>query len=372
MTKYLLLMRHGSHESSKPSSSEQCRQRKLSEKGEKDTKEVSEGLAEVLLALDGDKDLKISIGAVCHAETSEVIATLDVVKNILSERSDRLHCNIGLPKGEHVKELDPSVFKTYINTESHIKFVKYLAEIFSGFGDKNAVLVIGHQPFLGWVTHEVVGKAIPIDRSELLCIALKNIHPNKRLRGYLQWVLSPSDEITRTEIKEKIKSKMEISKFLSVFISTALVFLLGSIIDKDKVEYLGKYIWALYTSTGLLFISISLYLASMYAYDRLLMPVRFWGEAPPPKKHRKRPLWLVWRPPSSSVWVLYQNMMRIWCYLFTPATYIALLGILFLAISVFRPEQPVTIMTIIGIVLTGLILFWFYYRHFGPRVGSED
>lgn len=319
-------MRHGSHEFSRHSTSEQCKHRKLSEKGEKDTKEVSEGLAEVLLALDSDKDRKISIDAIWHGGTPEVIATLDVVKKIFGER---LHCIIGLPKEVLVRELDPSVFNPYINTESHIKFMKDLDKSFRGFGDKNAVLVIGHQPFLGWVTHEVVGKAIPIDRSEVLCIALKNVHPNKRLRGYLQWVLSPSDAITMMEIKEKIKSKMEISKFLSVFISTALVFLLGSIIDEHKVKNLGKYIWALYASTGLLFISISLYLASMYAYDRLLMPVRFWGGAPPPKK---RPLWLVWRPPSSSVWVLYQNMMRIWCYFFTAATYIALLGIVFLAI----------------------------------------
>ncbi|NUO09971.1 MAG: hypothetical protein HUU08_15075 [Candidatus Brocadia sp.] len=368
MTKYLLLMRHGSHESSKATSSEQYKQRKLSDKGEKHTREVSGALAEVLQAFGGQDDIKISIGAVWRAGTDEVVATLDVVKNVLWER---LQCNIE-PIEKHVKELDPSVFNPYINTESHIAFVKSLADIFSKMKTNNAVFIIGHQPFLGWVTHEVVGKAIPIDRSGLLCIALKNVHTNKRLRGYLQWVLSPSDENTEMEIKEKIKSKMEMSKFLSVFISTGLVFLLGSILDKDKVEYPGSYILALYASTGLLFMSIGLYLASMYAYDRLLMPTRFWADVPPLKKHGKRPAWLVWRPPSSSLWVLYQNMMRIWRYLFTPATYIALLGILFLAIAVFRPSQPVSIIGTVLAVLTGLILFWFYYRHFGPKIGSED
>lgn len=368
MTKYLLLMRHGLHEASKPTLLDQCKQRKLSCKGEKDTNEVSERLAEVLKEFNGHEDTKISIGAVWYAGTDEVNATLDVVKNVLRKK---LQCDIE-PMEKQAEELDPSVFKPYVNTESHVKFVEKLAETFCSHEDKNAVFVIGHQPFLGWITHEVVGQAIPIERSELLCIALKNIHQNKRLRGYLQWVLSPSDKKTEREIKEKIKSKMEMSKFLSVFISTALVFLLGSIIDKDTVEYLGSYIWVLYAATGLLLISISLYLASMYAYDRLLMPVKFWGESPPPKKHGKRPKWLVWRPPSSSLWVLYQNMMRIWCRLFTPATYLALLGILSLAIAVFRPRQQLSIMTIIGFVLTGLILFWFYYKHFGPRVGSED
>jgi hypothetical protein len=62
-------------------------------------------------------------------------------------------------------------------------------------------------------------------------------------------------------------------------------------------------------------------------------------------------------------------MKRIWRYLFTGATYAVLLGLIFLAYAVFKPTQP---FVFIGIVALGLLFFWLYYRHFGPKLGTED
>ncbi|MCI0392741.1 MAG: hypothetical protein MOB07_28755 [Acidobacteria bacterium] len=102
------------------------------------------------------------------------------------------------------------------------------------------------------------------------------------------------------------------------------------------------------------------------------MPTRFWGEAKPPVNPDQRPKWLVWRPPSSALWVLYQNMMRIWWYPFTGATYAVFIGLLLLDYAVFHPSQWQTISLFWGGSVIGGILFRFGYRHFGPRLGTED
>ncbi len=365
MTKYVLLMRHGRHEAAEQSYP-WPRQRKLSREGEQDTRAVAERLASVLQELKTEDDLVISIGEFWIASSDEVVATATVVKEVLK---DQLQCPPKL-----VKDLNPAVFKPYTNAEKkNESLASKIEKFFNDNSEQNAILIIGHQPFLGWLCHTFLGKAIPQAPSELLCITINSIplHPFYRhARGTLRWVLSPKDDAAMAEIKEKIKSKMDIAKLLSVFITTALGFLLGSFIDKAKVEYISNYIWALHVSAVMFFVSIVLYLATMYAYDRLLMPTRFWGEAPPPKKPQQRPHWLVWRPPSSAVWVLYQNMMRIWKYLFGAATLTVLLGLFFLSVAVFKPT--VSLIIFIPAIGLGLLLFWYYYRIFGPNLGSED
>jgi hypothetical protein len=232
-------------------------------------------------------------------------------------------------------------------------------------------LIVGHQPLLGWIGHNLTGKALPISHSELLCIALEDKTLAKSKRGYLRWVISPSDDQAIADLKDKIKSKMDTAKLLGGFITAVLGFLLASLVDEKKMGFLAGYEWALYVSAGTFFAAVGLYLTTMYAYDGLLMPRRFWGESPLPRDPTKRPKWLVWRPPSSATWILYQNMMRIWFYLFTPATWAVVIGLLFLGFAVFKPTGAFVYL-FLGIVVIGLVVFWLYYRQFGPRIGSED
>ena len=127
----------------------------------------------------------------------------------------------------------------------------------------------------------------------MLCIAIEN-HGSWRQRGWLQWVLTPSGASSTEEIKAKIKSKMEIAKLLSVFITTGTRVPARLINDKEKADFLAPYMLAVYVSAACFFAAVGLYLATMYAYDTLLMPHRFWG-ASPPKDPRRRPRWLVRR-----------------------------------------------------------------------------
>jgi hypothetical protein len=322
---------------------------------------VSGLLASVLKELKGNEDLSISIGAIWRAHTDEVVETSNIV---IRELGDLVNIQ---PK--HVQDLEPSSFKPYKNLKKHESLVKGLKKELKEIEDGNAILVIGHQPLLGWIAYELLKKPIPIARSEIICITLNERVFDGHSKGQLRWVLSPSDDKAMEDLKEKIKSKMDIAKLLSAFITTALGFLLSSLIDKDKMDYICEYKWALYTSAGSFLTAVGLYLATMYAYDRLLMPTRFWGHKPLPEDPNDRLKWLVWRPPSSALWVLYQNMMRIWYSLFTVATCSVLLGLFFMAYAVFKPEQPYWM---IGIVAVGVISFYFYYKHFGPKLGAQD
>lgn len=151
MTNYVLLMRHGRHEAADRSHPEQM---KLSRVGEKETRAVAERLESWLQELKKDADFAISIGALWIADTAEVNATVTVVKEVLG---DLLKCPT-----ESVEDLNPAVFKAFTNTKKHETFAHKIEDYFNANQEHNAVLVIGHQPFLGWFCYTFLGKAIPL------------------------------------------------------------------------------------------------------------------------------------------------------------------------------------------------------------------
>jgi hypothetical protein len=108
--------------------------------------------------------------------------------------------------------------------------------------------------------------------------------------------------------------------------------------------------------------ALVLYVSTLYAYDSLLMPTRFWATK---VAKRRRHLSVVERPPSSANLVLQQNMINIWNRQFTVANLLVVagLGLLAWAILVISPWW------ILGaVVLAGVVAF------FGHRVnlGTQD
>jgi len=91
------------------------------------------------------------------------------------------------------------------------------------------------------------------------------------------------------------------------------------------------------------------------------MPIRFWGES----AKKKDRTWLVKRPPSSANWILYQNMIRVWNLMFTPATLLVIAGLVLLSMGLLGPVAG-TALVFCLILLAG------YYLHFRPSLGSED
>jgi hypothetical protein len=144
---------------------------------------------------------------------------------------------------------------------------------------------------------------------------------------------------------------------------------LGALLDEGKLRQLHnkrpKSDVLLPLAGVSFFVAIGLFLATLYAYDRLLMPSRFWSETPPTKRTRLN--WLVCRPPSSRTYVLYQNMVRIWQRLFIPATFfvmagMGLLGYVALDLSWWQG--------LLAAAAALLVVGWYFISR--PRLGTED
>jgi phosphohistidine phosphatase SixA len=208
--------------------------------------------------------------------------------------------------------------------------VSCLAErlVATGEGEGNAILLVGHQPILGWLGHAFVGEAHPQANSEVLCLDLDGPGP-----AGLCWTVSPSDQVAVVELKEKIRSKMDVAKLLSSFLGGGLSFLLATMANRAAVEGLYGHIWAFAAGSLALFAALGCFLWTMCSYDTLLMPHRMWTETP--RGSNARPAWLVGRPPSPVQWILYQNMMRVWQWQFLPATALMLAGFWMLISAVF-------------------------------------
>ena len=316
-------------------------------------------------ANDGIKTVPVTPCPLLHQEEFQVGADREFGKRLLATaRKD--------PAGASCDRNEACCLKQVVQTEG------------------NAILVVGHRPQLGWLTCEMMRAngwfwqtwrmaGAPFSLSEIVCIRFApRPHPSSRIR----WTISPDDEPAVAEIRDKIKSKMETAKLLGGLISLLITALLGVFLDQEKLKSLAVIKWAgvsartaVGVSAVLLFLALVLFVASYYSYDRLLMPSRFWVERRPPPRHggwrdqvsRRRQQWLVRRPPTSAAWVLYANMMRVWRWLFTPATVCGGLALAIPAIVLMKPQWWVLLLILIPVALT--FAWWGWFR---PVLGSED
>jgi hypothetical protein len=191
--------------------------------------------------------------------------------------------------------------------------------------------------------------------------------------GRAIWSLTLTDSDTEPLLREKIRGKMESAKLLGGIVGAGLGLVLAGFHDlasgwsSNMDEWMGKYrcetAWAVTNeinakakiasadeatklaselaadekerdrscvpnldtervaffgvSISLLALAAGLYCLAYLSYDRLLMPTRFWAATEPIDMRWRG---VVWRPPSSSLLVMHQNMQRIWFRAFIPAT----------------------------------------------------
>lgn len=277
--------------------------------------------------------------------------------------------------------------------------VKCIEEELDALGDgRNTLLVVGHQPQMGWISGYLSADrrlgggngAVPFSPSEVVCLRLK---PTRQgWRGSLAWTLTPDDSKALAAVSDKVKGKMESAKLLSAVITLALTALLGALLDTTRWARLGEPRAALaglsYSGRGaiqlafvLLLTALALYLLTMYSYDSLLMPPRFWAEGPqrgPEEssrwpfvdrvvRRRTRGAWLPRRPPSSSAWVVFRNMQRTWNWLFTPANVLVALAFVVLAGALLRLEGWIWLPVVLFALVVVAWAWWFR-----PVLGSED
>jgi phosphohistidine phosphatase SixA len=311
--------------------------RQLSEEGRKETEGVAQRLKEQM----EEAGEGIRIGAIFHAQSPEATATANILKTHLGIEARP----VGLlkPATAFAREeyrqtpgADPNpealgkVLKKAIIENAEIELAKPRMSSDKQTEPGNAVLVVGHQPLLGWMSAAWVKNSWPLLHSELACLAVKESGARS-----LRWLISPANDPLVAELKEKIKSKMQLAGLLGGFISAGLGFFLSSISDPAKMPK-ELHLAAFGVGAILLFLALLLYLTTMCAYDSLLMPHPFWNETPAGFKNR--PSWLVARPPSSARWVLYQNMIRVWSWQFLPATYLAMTGLFLLGSACLLPK----------------------------------
>jgi hypothetical protein len=144
---------------------------------------------------------------------------------------------------------------------------------------------------------------VALELAEVAAIALPSLdrtepnHARKRerelCRGHLEWTVAPDQTRAIEDLREKIRSKMDIAKLLGGFMTLVLG---GVVLAPGRLGELsrGGHRWAVYVAAVSFLIAIGLYLRTMYAYDSLLMPTRFWAQS----FGRRQPRWLVRRPPT--------------------------------------------------------------------------
>lgn len=273
----------------------------------------------------------------------------------------------------------------------------------------NAIILVGHEPQLGWISEEILGGPVPIFRSEIVCLewtrgwrdvlkVLPCVNPWR-----VAWSAGPSDPRTEKQLLEKIKAKMDAARLLGTFITLLLPIVLGILTDEMNFEYVTKdvvricllgcwvsswvsatfsdplmvihdclsaigwnpYKQLLVLTVGLLLAAAVLYFTAMYQYDTLLMPKRFWTSS----LKGSNPRWLPIRPPSSSTLVLYHNMLRIWNVIFTPATVLVIVSVVALAALVLHIDFLDFLIAGIGV---GFLLYFGSIRRGRSNLGIED
>lgn len=250
----------------------------------------------------------------------------------------------------------------------------------SGTGDTearratgDAPLLVGNDPLIGYLASAIVGRPVPVARGELVCLA----RAGRAWR--LLWTISDDGPDEAEAVRAKIKSKMTTAAALGTVIVGLMTFLLQNALQKQPTLFQ----WLAFAALAA---SAALYFASLFLYDSLQMPVRFWGtrfESPTQRgsaksigsrlRHGKS---LVRRPPSSSARLLQSSMLRVWVWIFTPATVLAGIGVALYALSATPAGAGMTFKVQLSHVLAAMVALWAavsaWVAWHRPNLGTSD
>ena len=251
--------------------------------------------------------------------------------------------------------------------------------------EMDAPLLVGNDPLIGWVASQLTRRGTPVARGELLCLVRQR---GLGTRWRLLWTLSDDDETAAEAIRTKIKSKMTTAGALGTVIVGLTTFLLQNSLQKHPTLWQWLAFAALALSAGL-------YFASLFLYDTLQMPPRFWSSRPPSrppessqapgqsqKARSRQAIWAhlrhgrptVARPPSSTARVLQASMMQVWNWIFTPATVLAGAGVACLALGAATHSRPLGLqlwhVLAAIVVLVAVAGTWVAWHR--PNLGTSD
>ncbi|HLK73181.1 MAG TPA: hypothetical protein VKU77_05990 [Streptosporangiaceae bacterium] len=345
----------------------------LTPQGRTEAREVGGTLASVLDDL-RRADCPVKVTRFHCQDTEAASATALAFRRAYEQTADAIRTEYGhgpppLARMEAI-DRDPSAYE-----RDPRKWAKNTIELLTKSGPapdraESAALIIGHDPGMSCLLTTLLNENAPkagryrdvpsLTRAELLALR----QDGRYWRPV--WGLTPRAASDTTEIRAKIKSKMDTAKVFGGFVTAVLTFVVSQYATTTpKTTY-----WAAVRGVSLtaLAVAILLYLMTLFWYDRLLMPPRFWGVL---GDHKKDAVSLVLRrPPSSAVWVLYQNMQRTWRLLFVPATYAAAIGIVGFAAGRIEPSGKTALIFGLAAVIVAVTAWWGWRSR--PILGVQD
>lgn len=242
--------------------------------------------------------------------------------------------------------------------------------------ETDAPLLVGNDPLIGWLASELTRRGTPVARGELLCLVSDRRAPG---RWRLLWTLSDDGDTEAEAIRGKIKSKMNTAGALGAVIVGLTTFLLQNSVMT------GPDAWQWLAFAALAW-SACLYFATLFLYDTMQMPPRFWSSRFPsrhardggethailPRLRYGHPS--VTRPPTSTARVLQASMVRVWTWIFTPATVLAGAGVACLALGASGDRHPVALdpwqVLAAIVVLVAAAGTWVAWHR--PNLGASD
>ena len=254
-----------------------------------------------------------------------------------------------------------NVAKAQENTKSAIELIENSSYVEVENGPRvNApgnYLIVGHQPqlthlargllnrslrennLLLWLwmklkqrilfNYSLPGNVLPLGSSEIACIEIGR-HPR------LLWLMTEKTPELMAELKAKIASKFQVATFFlgALVVGTGLTLsdAIWNLTNRNAKVVAGIGAFAALVSLGLT-------AATLFSYDRLLMPQEFWlgTDKDDTEVNRVRrwfrrmrgteSAWSVSRPPSQAHVILFYEMVHVWTRLFTPALVSAFLAV---------------------------------------------
>lgn len=303
---WIMLVRHGKRVHPKALGDQEFG---LSESGKSEVWDVGTSLAEWWVESKCTDPIII-----LHADNRESEATA----NLLAESCQRRLTALAAPSSVRCDistESHPPLVVPTDATRAQVKVIRNILTSYSG-----TVAVVVNDPLATWLLHELQRAWVPWRMSSIApgeLVALQRCkHKWPRTSTYYvpHWALTPDGAADVVSIQEKIRSKLSTTAQFGAFLTGLLTF----VIDKYPVgAATRRQAWLRTTCFAGLGLGVVLFFVTLFWFDRLLMPARFWGER---ASKRARPTTrFLRRPPSSTGWVLYQNMQRIWFCCFIPA-----------------------------------------------------
>lgn len=250
-------------------------------------------------------------------------------------------------------------------------------------------LFVGNAPLVDWLAADLtsswgVRRDLALGHGELVCLQRRTSHVDRDKepafgpRYRVLWTAASHDGDELEPILAKVRSKMSTAGSLGAVLTALLVFLL-----KDGSEPMSWWSWGALLA---FLVATMLYFVTLFFYDTLSMPSRFWASGRTPSRDGGIRLWRrlrfgrarLLRPPTSNARMIQDAMVHVWTWLFLPATVLGGLGVVLLIGDLawgpadHAPGRPIPLgtgLSALGGCLAVLVAYCAAHR---PNLGATD